>query len=193
MSAQIQVATLTSLIIASTDVSASALQPDQFIINFPTGKYSQASLYASTNDALIASPESIKYLGSAKSNNDNYIRENSFNKVERELHSYLQLNSNWDDEGALVPDASSVDMSIKFLSLLKTYQLPLPKPMLANDGEVCLYWKKQNFYIEIGFRENGLFTYLVDDFNIPFGESDCALDNFLRTKLYASLNNFQTI
>lgn len=182
--------TLTTLLITIPDISATALVSSQFIIGEQNNEVQYVKQPNSSTEPLIEESVASMFTSATHSNSNILDTQNIFNKTERELLSYLQLKDDWDYEGGVVPENYSVNTSINFLKMLKKFQLPLPKPMLTGDGEVCLYWKKKKFYIEVGFEKEGQFSYLVDDYISPFGKDDCNIDDFVKTKLYASLNSF---
>lgn len=192
MSARISAATMTTLIIATTDVSGTLISDNQFIIEENRSISQNEVAYTTQTEPLIQTSEAIqsdKIYSIAHS----FVIENTFKKLERELLSYSQLKPNWDYDDAIVPERSNIDSSIEFLNILKNFQLPPPKTMVSGDGEVCLYWSNKYFYIEVGFENKGLFSYIVDDYQTPFSEDDCIINNFVKSKLFSSLNNFSTL
>lgn len=181
--------TLTTLLITASGASGTLLTPDQFITELQRNDSTVITQNISDTKPLIKTISYQKLSSTILSSSKTYLDE-KFNRVEQELLSYLQLKPDWDYDDGIVPQSYNIDTSIRFLTLLKNFHLPLPKPMLAGDGEVCLYWKKENFYIEVGFEEEGEFSYAVDNHKTPFGEDDCSINDFIKTRLYASLNNF---
>jgi hypothetical protein len=74
------------------------------------------------------------------------------------LYEYLTLTPDWDGEGGVPPKASAVFEAERFLRLLPE-GFPLPKPMVASDGEVGLYWKSPDLHAEVTFTGDGEFSY----------------------------------
>lgn len=186
MNASVSRPTVTKLLIGATSASASILAPEQFIIqeniklatpygNFPT-YYVAESGYGNQSipgNFFIA---------------DNVHRD-GYMSLERELYGYLQLEPDWDYNGGIVPQRDCIEAGCDILKKLKEFELPAPKSMLASDGEVCFYWKKDGRYIEIGIEDRSHFSYLIDNRQEPFGEDGCRIDNFYNTRLFTSLNN----
>lgn len=72
------------------------------------------------------------------------------------LESYKELTENWDGYGAIKPDSTIIDRAILFVVRLKIFNIKhFPKPMIAGSGEVGLYWKIDNMYIEVDFDADG--------------------------------------
>lgn len=189
MSAQIPIATMTTLLIATSDVSGTLIDNTQFIIEDKKAITLNEESSSSTATPIIQMFQPVQSY-TVNLNNDDYETDTVFEKLKRELISYTQLKSDWDYNGGVVPQQSSVNTSLIFLEKLKTFALPLPKTMLSGDGEVCLYWAKQDFYIEVGFEEEGLYSYIVDNHSTPFSEDDCSIDDFIKSKLFNALNKF---
>ena len=181
-------ATKSTLIIGAT-ASATLLSPEQFIIdeNIPAvervAEVQDQNIIDTINKNLTYDSSYSKDFVIVDINTDD-----EYLNIERELYGYLQLLPDWDFKGAIIPDKGSIEAMSNILKKLELFQIPSPKPMLASDGEVCLYWKKDNLYIEIGAEDKDHFSYLVDDHAHPFGEDDCKIENFYSTKLFSSLN-----
>ena len=66
------------------------------------------------------------------------------------LYGYLDLPANWDGYGGIAPPAKAVFDAERFLSTMSG-AASLPKPMISGDGQVGLYWRGQDQYIEVTF------------------------------------------
>ena len=183
---------MTSFIIGSTSLVAAS----STVATMKPNKH-ESSIVFNQNNTKTKTLISPNYLGTSNGTQQNSFsttekKSNDFYLVKKELLSYLGLDSNWDYNSAIAPKKTAIETSIKFLKQLETLNFPLPTPMLSSDGEICLYWKKKNFYIEIGFEEEGHFSYAVDNYDKPFGEDSLPIDNFYQTRLYAALSNFSS-
>lgn len=82
--------------------------------------------------------------------------------IKNELRRYTNLPNGWDGEGGVAPPKRAVLEAITFLDLLPP-NMQLPKPMVEGDGEVALYWKGEDRYLEIGFKGDGSVDYYGED------------------------------
>ena len=68
------------------------------------------------------------------------------------LLEYARLDNAWDgsydDE---IPSREAVFQASTYIEKLPHF-LPLPEASVASDGEIILFWKDQDFYLDIGFR-----------------------------------------
>ena len=82
--------------------------------------------------------------------------------IENELQGYLQFEDGWDGVNSVSPSESAIKNAISFLHRFSDV-LTQPTPMVAADGEVGLYWRYQNAYIELEFAGDGMmFGYARD-------------------------------
>ncbi|MEQ4308560.1 hypothetical protein ABNM12_11420 [Pseudomonas syringae] len=89
----------------------------------------------------------------------------------QELASYSELKPNWDGYGAdPALTASLIDARIFVSSLPPRFELP--KPMLASDGEISLYWDLCGAYLETSFPGDGTFHYIFNKGPIRFSSDD---------------------
>lgn len=103
----------------------------------------------------------------------NVVRRHDFSKLIDEVREYLKLSDNWDGYGGCRPKVAVIETAIQFLETLKETHVSLPKSMLAGDGEVSIFWKKDDLYIEIGFDDENQYSYLINHKNQAFGKDDC--------------------
>lgn len=84
--------------------------------------------------------------------------------VENELRGYLRLEEGWDGVNSVAPSELAVENAVLFL-----YRFPdaltQPIPMVAADGDVGLYWRHQNAYVELEFAGDGMMFGYARDFN----------------------------
>lgn len=118
-----------------------------------------------------------------------------YDETSGELLSYVDLEDDWDGYGGVAPQKETVFSCSELLSVLNKKNIPLPKAMLSGDGEVSLYWtdKKSDVHIEIGFEEEGLYSYLISTPSLITGADDCRLDEEIPVLLleHISFFNFQ--
>jgi len=110
-----------------------------------------------------------------------------FDKTIGEILSYIDLTEGWDGYEAIVPDKETINSTLSFLDIIKSEYFPAPKAMLANDGEVSLYWEVNGKYLEIGFDGENQFSYLIDSEDITKGEDDLVVDGSIPTPLLKEL------
>ncbi len=122
-----------------------------------------------------------------------YLLE-QFDKTEEELLSYTKLTKGWDGYQGIAPNEDIINSSRNFLKLVKSQNLPAPKPMLSGEGEVSLYWDIDNTYIEVGFEEEMFFSYLIDSVDKTIGEDDVKFENdILPNNLFLELTKLSKI
>jgi hypothetical protein len=98
------------------------------------------------------------------------------------LLSYANLEHQWD--GSLddeIPSREAVFQAYTYIEKLPQF-LPLPEASVASDGEIILYWKEKDFYLDIGFRGKESIVYFgqaetgkvkgVQEFHDIFSSSD---------------------
>jgi len=82
-----------------------------------------------------------------------------YDKVIHELDSYLELPDNWDGYNGTQPTEEVVSTVKKFFNFLKEKKLHAPDIMLSGTGEVALFWKHKDDYIEVSFEDKDQLTY----------------------------------
>ena len=81
-------------------------------------------------------------------------------EIIEQLKSYLFLEKDWDGYGGIGPAIEAVNDAIFTVKSIPD-NLPLPTPMISGDGEVGVYWKFGNTFIDIEFSGDGLSTYYI--------------------------------
>ncbi|WP_155952209.1 hypothetical protein [Pseudomonas sp. CHM02] len=89
----------------------------------------------------------------------------------QELASYSALKPGWDGYDADVASSESQIDARVFVSSLPP-RLILPKPMIASDGEISLYWDLRGAYLEASFPGDGTFHYIFNKGPIRFASDD---------------------
>jgi len=116
---------------------------------------------------------------------------NAYQKIYEELFSYKELQNNWDGYGGIRPADEIISTTKNFIDILKDSNIINPKIMVSSIGEIGLFWKNNNSYIEIDFDENGYFTYFYNLDNKIYGEDDIALSQNIPDKLLQVLKNLK--
>lgn len=100
------------------------------------------------------------------------------------LYAYLSLPEDWDGYGGVAPSAKAVLDAEDFVRGLPS-EMALPRPMIAGDGEIGLYWKSEGGYAEATFVGSGEFKLFVQRGretifadNLPIRKSESIADFF---------------
>ena len=110
-----------------------------------------------------------------------------FEALSVELFSYLRLPEGWDGYDGIPASLSAISDAFSFVSS-RPEDIPLPAAQLSSDGEVGLYWRTHDFYGEVGFYGDGLFSYYAlftpaDGNPVEHGDDDCVLvDDYFVTR-----------
>jgi len=127
-----------------------------------------------------------------KENNTSISKSNNpYQKIYTELDSYKELKNNWDGYGGVRPNDEIIITAQKFIDRLESLQIINPKIMVSGVGEIGLFWKNKNSYIEVDFDENEYFTYFYKINNEIYGEDDIALSQDIPDRLLHVLKNLQ--
>ena len=79
-----------------------------------------------------------------------------------ELVSYVQLNDDWDGNGAKVSSQTAIDDALTFLNT-RPADLPLPYPEGGTEGDVGIYWEDidSQVFAEVNFEGDGTYAYFA--------------------------------
>ena len=72
------------------------------------------------------------------------------------IMNYKNLIDNWDGEGAAAPHDNATDDALAMLEVIPL-GIDAPRPMIMANGDVALYWDRDDVYAEIGFDGSGTF------------------------------------
>lgn len=75
-----------------------------------------------------------------------------------QIKRFKFLEPGWDGYDGVTPSMNAVEDTITLVKALPD-NFPLPKPMVSGDGEVGLYWKQENIFIDLEFSGNSFVTY----------------------------------
>jgi hypothetical protein len=91
-------------------------------------------------------------------------------KVSRQAVEKLRsLGANWDGEGATAPSSEHIDLLLAAMDRLPP-DLPSYSPMVGSDGEVGIYWSKNNDHAEIAVDSDGELTLYLRDLSVAKGQ-----------------------
>lgn len=85
-------------------------------------------------------------------------------QLKRETKAYSSLSSGWGDANSAIPTSHSMEITLQLIDKLPA-RLPLPRPMLSDNGELGLYWDLQHGYAELGIERDGLVTFFSRESN----------------------------
>lgn len=91
------------------------------------------------------------------------LSERETSQVEKtvgELRRWLKLAGNWDGEGAVAPDALSLEAAADFIRLLPE-ALADAEPMLHANGHAGLFWNENSFYADLEFLGGKRIAYFI--------------------------------
>jgi hypothetical protein len=69
------------------------------------------------------------------------------------LLRYLSLESNWDNDGGVAPQISTIGNAMTYLSEVSFFARP-PRVFVVGDGEVGFAWESPTGYAQIGFHND---------------------------------------
>lgn len=90
----------------------------------------------------------------------NHIEVSRYKKTIAKLQEYKKLPLQWDGYEAEIPNYDDINNCIVLVNLIYEKKLKIPKPMIASDGEISLFWEYNDNYMEIGFIENKYSFYI---------------------------------
>jgi hypothetical protein len=96
------------------------------------------------------------YATQASASPDLSVSERS--ELASEIMTFRHLHYDWDGEDGVAPSKEATSDALAFLELLPLNST-LPRTTVSGDGEVGLYWKTPNAYIDIGFLGDGQIRY----------------------------------
>jgi hypothetical protein len=98
--------------------------------------------------------------------NDYIVASPKPSVIAAELLSYLQLEKGWDGYDAITPNSHIVYSCYELLNEIEISDIKIktmPKLMLSSSGEIGLYWKFDDLYIEISIDSPNFYSYLIED------------------------------
>lgn len=106
-----------------------------------------------------------------------HINFDRYDRVLKKIDEYTSLPDGWDGDDALSP-RSDVRFDVeRFLGGLGN-NIVEPTPMISPDGEVALFWEKDEAYAEIGFdRAGGNYFFIDGSEVVSIHRDSISLDN----------------
>jgi hypothetical protein len=77
------------------------------------------------------------------------------------FRAWEALGSNWDGEGAKVPNITSLRAASAFVCAMGRDNL-MPEPMLHDTGRAGLFWQSTSLYADLEFLDSGSIAYYVE-------------------------------
>ena len=104
------------------------------------------------------------------------LKNSKYCELIKKIESYRYLHENWDGYGGVSPKEEVVRFALQIVFELQKFHIPAPKAMVSGEGEVCLFWKRVNEYIEISLDEHNEASYFIKKDNDVYGEENCFID-----------------
>lgn len=79
-----------------------------------------------------------------------------------EIDRAALLADGWDGRDGIAPSRDAVESASVFVRMLPD-TVDTPRPLIAGDGEVGVYWKRGKAYIEVGFCGDGNIVFYAGD------------------------------
>lgn len=74
--------------------------------------------------------------------------------LQEELESYSELRAAWNGPDSLAPTRGAITSAQTFADIVPS-RLPLPRPMISENGEIGLYWDLEEGYADATFTADG--------------------------------------
>jgi hypothetical protein len=153
-----------------------------------------AAVGAVANDISKTLLPNISFSNSNSPNNYHYEfsyeQNNSANKVEvaNELLSYNSLRAGWDGPDSSSPSRSAIADAYAFIWRLPI-DVNLPEPTVYADGQVGLYWQKNEDVLSIVFMGHGKYAYYGKVNGVVARSPSKEYSNSLPNELYKAISN----
>ncbi len=72
----------------------------------------------------------------------------------KKLYSFKKLPDNWDGNGAVPPNESTINKAAAFINFTDEFDAPLYFTALGPNGEIVLEYKMENHMSEVFFNED---------------------------------------
>lgn len=96
--------------------------------------------------------------------------------------AYQTLADDWDGYGGVPASLGAVADAVALLTAMPA-SLPLPKPMIAGNGVIGLYWEANDRYASIDFDGGGDYCYIADRPDSEHGEDQVPVSQGLTQDL----------
>lgn len=115
--------------------------------------------------------------------------EKNYNKLFSEVEEYKTLGDKWDGYSGIQPSDEIIETTKEFLSILKQNNIIKPDIFPSPKGEIGIFWRKDNKYIEVDFVKKGYLSFFYDFNNDLYGEVDFPINDGIPEKLHKALSN----
>lgn len=78
-------------------------------------------------------------------------------KLIKQIETYGTYKDNWNGDDSFAPTFNNIQSSLNLLNFLPE-KMPLPIPMLFNDGRIGFYWDNDIYYIDVEVENNNTFS-----------------------------------
>ncbi len=95
--------------------------------------------------------------------------------LKTEIETYKTFEKNWDGYNADIISNKTISNAKRFLSLLEDFNILKPIVFPRTFGEIGIYWKNKNNYIEVSISELEEISYFYDLDGEVFGEENLAI------------------
>jgi hypothetical protein len=137
-------------------------------------------------NSIIEAGDKIVNIQKIESEIEN-IYKKEYQKICDELSSYKKLKNNWDGYQGIKPSSEIIETVMKFLDILIEDKIHNPQIMLSGDGEIALFWKVMNSYIEIDFDMKGYLSFFYEIGGNVYGEDDILINGYIPIVLKKAL------
>lgn len=161
-----------------------------FLLTMGGNSVASEFIIKSVDSKFIIKDVQLNLLEENKVNNSKFDKE--YHKIYKELFSYRELQHNWDGYGGIRPSEEIINTTKNFMNILENNEIINPKIMVSGTGEIGLFWKNKDNYIEVDFDENEYFTYFYKIDNKIYGEDDIPLNQNIPNRLLYVLKNQNT-
>ncbi len=120
-----------------------------WVTGIPAAAANQAQVHADTNAAVVSKDIAAHPQLDARSNLLGTLREYAF------------LEDGWDGHPSdKAPSTEAVYQASNYIEKLPQF-LPCPDVSVASDGEVIVFWRAHDLYVDVSFRGREHFTFFA--------------------------------
>ncbi|MWV11174.1 hypothetical protein F3I62_03605 [Pseudomonas sp. R-28-1W-6] len=152
---------------AVAERSSTIEQPKAFLVE------SNQAQWPSTHAQVTIAPGRMRMLPPTHAKSWEYAMA----RLTEKLFMYRGLDEDWDGYGGQPATYGSFSNAMEFVQKL-TKRFELPASMLAGDGEISLFWKRNGSYLEISFPGDNSYHFIYKDSNEVFASPDLSFDTY---------------
>lgn len=117
-----------------------------------------------------------------------FINLSLFDKVERSLFDYKNLEEGWDGYDGIAASDETISSALVILSEIKNSGLKAPSPMLSSSGTIGFYWDKDSSYVQINIKPGDMYFEYIEEGDKYYGEDNKQITDPLSEKLITTLS-----